>query len=548
MSTKRLLSLLVAMILLLGIIAGCGTSKEPDKTDPADPGDKEVVDKDKEDEEEPSTSDREIITVSMNVMDAEKNGNNPKMDYVKEKFGLEFEYWPVNWGDWNEKINNWISVNDTPDLIWWDLKGAQSNQYKTWAKQGAFTPIPYDMIAKYPNLQDRVDNMESFKHLEVDGELYAWPSSRRYDPMVKNTYTSVWLYRRDWAKEVGLYNEDDVYEWEEWKTLIKTVIEKDPGGNGAGNTAGLVMPPWAFPHASVLFIGSVPAEGNETCAYIKVDDEWVWPPTLDSYKEEVVETWKMYQDGLIWKDNMGFSGGEDEELFKGGRAFARYQGGVGVFNNFSKEMLENRVIEKDTDMGPAIVKDRNGDVWLTQTEDYWTVTAFSNKVDEEKMDRILEFWDFLNSEEGLLFNELGFEGQDYEIDANGEVKVLWEIDPETDRYVSPYADYAFGAFTPATLVPEINHTAMEYGINEFVGLYEKLNELNFKVKPVNYDMAFFSAPEKDKYGNFGMDAKTKLSEIIANPNADPAAEWEAWVESMMPRVQPVLDELNEGLK
>jgi len=86
------------------------------------------------------------------------------------------------------------------------------------------------------------------------------------------------------------------------------------------------------------------------------------------------------------------------------------------------------------------------------------------------------------------------------------------------------------AFTPATLVPEINHTAMEYGINEFVGLYEKLNELNFKVKPVNYDMAFFSAPEKDKYGNFGMDAKTKLSEIIANPNADPAAEWEAWVE------------------
>jgi hypothetical protein len=85
-------------------------------------------------------------------------------------------------------------------------------------------------------------------------------------------------------------------------------------------------------------------------------------------------------------------------------------------------------------------------------------------------------------------------------------------------------------------------------IQQEIWLGEELNELNFKVKPVNYDMAFFSAPEKDKYGNFGMDAKTKLSEIIANPNADPAAEWEAWVESMMPRVQPVLDELNEGLK
>ena len=44
---------------------------------------------------------------------------------------------------------------------------------------------------------------------------------------------------------------------------------------------------------------------------------------------------------------------------------------------------------------------------------------------------------------------------------------------------------AFGAFTPATLVPEINHTAMEFGINEHISLYEKLNKLNFKVKPVN---------------------------------------------------------------
>ena len=198
--------------------------------------------------------------------------------------------------------------------------------------------------------------------------MYAWPSSEGTIQWLRIHIPSVWIYRRDWAKAVGLYNEDDIYEWEEWKNLIKTVIEKDPGGNGAGNTAGLVMPPWAFPHAPVLFIGSVPAEGNETCAYIKVDGEWVWPPTLDSYKEEVVETWQMYQDGLIWKDNMGFSGGEDEELFKAGRAFARYQGGVGVYNNFSKEMLENGVIEKDTDMGPAIVKDRNGDVWLTQTE------------------------------------------------------------------------------------------------------------------------------------------------------------------------------------
>ena len=211
-------------------------------------------------------------------------------------------------------------------------------------------------------------------------------------------------------------------------------------------------------------------------------------------------------------------------------------------------MMENDIIDSPDAVAPVIIKDRNGDVWMTQTEDYWTVTAFSSKVDEKKMDRVLEFWDFLNSEEGLLFNELGFEGKDYEIGSDGKVKVLWEIDPKTGGYISPYRDYAFGAFTPATLIPEPKHTDQEYGVKEFVGLYEKLNKLNFKVKPFDYEMSFFSAPNKDKYGNFGADAKAKLAEIIANPNIDPAAEWEAWVESMMPRVQPILDELNANLK
>ena len=125
---------------------------------------------------------------------------------------------------------------------------------------------------------------------------------------------------------------------------------------------------------------------------------------LESYKEEVVETWKMFQEGLIWKDNMSFSGTEDEEMFKAGRAFARYQTGIWVLNGWTQEMMENDIIDSPDAVAPVIIKDRNGDVWMTQTEDYWTVTAFSSKVDEKKMDRVLEFWDFLNSEDLLSTN------------------------------------------------------------------------------------------------------------------------------------------------
>lgn len=542
MNFNKLFCLLLAVILFGSILTSCGDSKkQPVKT--TDPP------KESEKGEEPieKSADREVITVSMNVMEAEKCGNNPKSDYVLEKFGIKFDYIPVSWGDWNEKITTWISTGDTPDLIWWDLKGTQSNQYRTWANQGAFSPIPTDMLSKYPNLKKNVDSMESFKALEVDGKLYAWPSSRNNPPEVKNTYGSVFTYRRDWARAVGLYKEKDIYTWDEWKTLVKAVIDQDPGENGIGQTAGIVMPTWAFPHAAVLFIGSVPAEGNETCSYIKLDDEWVWPPMLDSYKDEVEETWKLYQDGLIWKDNMQFKGNEDEELFKAGRAFARYSTGIGTINSFQDELIKNDLTKDKEAVGPVIIKDRNGDAWMTQTEDYWTVTAFSSKVDEAKMERVLELWDFLNSDEGILFQQLGFEGQDYKL--NGEqIEVLWEKDDKTGNYTNPYSEMRFGEFTPACLTPAPSPVDAEYGVRQWEDLYTSLNEINFKVKPFNYEMSFFSAPNKDKYGNFGSDVKAKMQELIANAKADPAAEWDAFIQSMMPRVQPILDELNQGIK
>ena len=51
--------------------------------------------------------------------------------------------------------------------------------------------------------------MESFKHLEVDGKLYAWPSSRRYDQWSKIPMDRLDIPQR-WAKAVGLHNEDDI--------------------------------------------------------------------------------------------------------------------------------------------------------------------------------------------------------------------------------------------------------------------------------------------------------------------------------------------------
>ena len=63
---------------------------------------------------------------------------------------------------------------------------------------------------------------------------------------------------------------------------------------------------------------------------------------------------------------------------------------------------------------------------------------------------------------------------------------------------------------------------------------------------MDYEVAFFSAPYMDRFGGFGMDVKNALIEIMVN-STDPESDWDAFIETMMPRVQPILNELNDGL-
>lgn len=263
------------------------------------------------------------LEISMSVRYADQCGTHVRNEIIKEKFNLTFEYVPVNWSDWNEKIRTWIAMDDAPDILHMDLKGAQSNEFKSWAKQGAFSPFLEEYFASRPNLKKVYDESPTIPYLKVDGVLYGWPglnSYRGYDDRVDDPY---WTYRRDWAKAVGKYKENDIYTWEEWLDLIRTVMEEDPGNNGPGNTAGLVMPPWAFPHAPVLLIGPPATDGNESCSYFQQDGVYVWPPATEEYKTGVKITYDMYQEGLIYQDNILFTSSENVDMFVGGARLCR---------------------------------------------------------------------------------------------------------------------------------------------------------------------------------------------------------------------------------
>ncbi len=544
---KKLLTLVLALLMVLSLVA-CSPAETPAES-PADTAGAESPASDGGDAAEEPAEGSELtpVVLSQNVLDAEKHGKHARNEFVKEKFNLTYEYIPVSWGDWNEKIRTWISTDDAPDLINWDLKAASSTEYFDWARQGAFAPITEEMVSKYEELYSFYQTSESVAAYKVDGELYCWPANRNNPPEIDNVYTSYYIIRKDWAEAVGLYNENDEYTWEEWKELLRAVIAQDPGGNGAAN-AGIVLPTWGFPNGAVTFLNAPAAEGNETCSYIKVDGQYIWPAATEEYKAAVVETYNMYQEGLIYRDNISFTGTEADDMFKAGLAFAAYNV-AGSMNSWTTDMIRDGVIDERGDVAPAVVYGMDGNWYMTQTEDYWTVTAFNHNITEEKMDRALMFWNYLNTTEGIRLRWLGIEGVDYEVTGPNpeDVEILWEYDEETETYISPYVNDAFNEASPAGLAPTGNPAEIQFQYDLQQIVWDKMAEGKATIKELDYEMSVFSGPNKDRYGTFGSDAKERMTQILADPNCDPAAEWDAFIEEMMPRVQPVLDELNAGL-
>lgn len=544
---KKLLTLVLALLMVLSLVA-CSPAETPAES-PADTAGAESPASDGGDAAEEPAEGSELtpVVLSQNVLEAEKHGNHARNEFVKEKFNLTYEYIPVSWGDWNEKIRTWVSTDDAPDLINWDLKAASSTEYFDWAKQGAFAPITEEMVSKYEELYSFYQTSESVAAYKVDGELYCWPANRNNPPEIDNVYTSYYVIRKDWAEAVGLYNEDDEYTWEEWKELLRAIIAQDPGGNGVSN-AGIVLPTWGFPNGAVTFLNAPAAEGNETCSYIKVDGQYIWPAATEEYKAAVVETYNMYQEGLIYRDNISFTGTEADDMFKAGLAFAAYNV-AGSMNSWTTDMIRDGVIDERGDVAPAVVYGMDGNWYMTQTEDYWTVTAFNHNITEEKMDRALMFWNYLNTTEGIRLRWLGIEGVDYEVTGPNpeDVEILWEYDEETETYISPYVNDAFNEASPAGLAPTGNPAEIQFQYDLQQIVWDKMAEGKATIKKLDYEMSVFSGPNKDRYGTFGSDAKERMTQILADPNCDPAAEWDAFIEEMMPRVQPVLDELNAGL-
>ncbi len=551
MSKKRFLTLLLSLFVLVGA-TGCGatgtvaTPSDSATASATESASAEATPAASSEAAAPESANpfAEKMVISTCTIDAEKAGKSPLDEYFNKKFNVEYQFIPVTWGDWKEKVRAWVAADDMPDVLWWDMKIQDTGEFKTWAESGAFKALPDD-LSTYPNLKAWYDKMQSPKAmLTVNGKLVGWPATRNNPEWVRDTYQGCATYRRDWAKAVGLYKEGDIYTFDEVKALIKAVQEKDPGNNGKGQTIPLSFEAWAFP--GTLMEGVAFQEPRDP--YIKdANGKWIPSWSTADYKEEVKFVTDLYRTGYVWKDQMMVQGSEGSDKFRAGSVFMHWGNSNSGWSTDNYDiMLKNGIIKDIDAIGPMLVlsaKD-NKTFWLTQTEDYWTVSNFNHKVDDAKMTRVLAMWDWLMSEEGRSFQAFGVPDKDFTANGDGTYNVLWAKDAN-NVLQNPYPDDQVSKFHFRQAgwrgdFPELARKDTDILMGQLMNF--QLNNPDFRRHDMNWDLRTFGGENFKKLGNYGSDINDKIKALCGGKE-DVDKAWDAVVAEYLPKCQPVIDEL-----
>ncbi len=527
---KKLLSILMAITLLAGTLAACSSEPETETPPTGESGETEQA----------ATDDfSEKVTLNLNVIFTEKQDIDPRYDYVKEMFNVDFDLVACSLNDVKEKTRIWVAGGDMPDIMWTDMDLNLFSELKQWAEGGVLKEFP--SLESYPNLQAIKDTIPSYEYLQVDGKDYFYLGGRGLEEM-NFSGPEMYIYRKDWAEQLGMYQ--DEYTWEEMIELAKAFSEQDPGGNGAGNTIGMAAIGWAYP------VNTIVARFNPTMAnFTASDDGYVWGASLPESLEGIMAAKELYDENVFWREQAL------AQNFDGPSKFQAGQVGILYHNLFSNNVVTtidgfkqaNPDINVNDAIGVMKIVSDEGTYPVIETTEFWGTISFSSTIEDEEMHRFLAMHDWLNSPEGLELRTYGLEGVDY--NKNGdEYEILWEKD-ENGVYISPYepeSDRLLNMFqiTEAAnySMPTLPEDAQILG-QEVV---EYMQSEQAEVIPLEREIRAFSAPTKDKY-NLVNDYREKVIELILNSD-DIESDYNSWLAEMQPTADEIIAELNEGLQ
>ncbi|GIQ68019.1 extracellular solute-binding protein [Xylanibacillus composti] len=139
-------------------------------------------------------------------------------EYLKEKINATIDIQPIEWGQWDEKVNLMIASQEPMDIFF----TAQWSNYAVNVSKGAFLELD-DLLANTEAGQSIVNSLDPafINGSKIDGKNYGIPTNKEL------AASAGYIYRTDIAEELGL-NMDSVKSNADLGPILQKVKEAKP--------------------------------------------------------------------------------------------------------------------------------------------------------------------------------------------------------------------------------------------------------------------------------------------------------------------------------
>ena len=540
MIKKRWLSvLLVVVILLFAAFTGCGKgSDEPSGKTPAD-----SATDGNEKKEGVTPVNKEEVEISVALWDLSEFGKDEVGQAIADKLKVKINPVPLSWDNDVEQIKLFAATGEMPDIVA-TYTADDPARFYSWIDQGITRAIPADMVAKYPNLQKVFENSPIGNAIrDIKGEYRYIPRPSSKSNLYLANQQAIY-YRKDWLANVGI---DKVPEtMDEFYQMLVAFKEDDPNQNGVADTYG-------FTASKMLPLTTFfPSYGIDPESWVKEDDgKWV-PGYLSERNIEPLKYFQeLYREGLLdpeftiagWKQAI-------QKITSGSFGAMIRNADVHWLNKTINSIFgeANPDVENPLDvlgvMGP-LKKDADSEAKWPMFLDAGG-SEISSEVDDAKLDRILELYEYLLSDEGRMLLRYGIENKNYKM--NGD-KIELINDPETNE------PYVMSVKFPSTVIGSLADWDFDNDAdpNSLVQIPQEYRELGKTVREEynkaamdqNLAVKYLSTPTKDTLTISYQDSYTQM--IIGEEDIETA--FPKFVEECMAKdLGKAIEEVNAVVK
>lgn len=403
---KRIIAMILTACMAASLVTGCGGKSEETGTQ------KETVQSGTETSDaEPSAETVEFsvygsiwdpYTETSDILDKWQEDTNTKINFE----------WAQS-DSFSSQLAAKVASQDLPDVVI-----IQDGSAQELIDEGAIVPITEYIEKDCPNFLSLLSDEDMAHVRNQDGEIYG------LGLVMDNRAALSTAVRTDWLTNLGL---SQPTTWDEWVNVWTQFVEQDANGNG--DTKDEI--PLAVSYANFYMLESI--FGINSNGQFSVEDgKYIYDPENPKYEAFLDGMRELYEKGILYKE---FITCDDSQLSTIGA-----NNTLGTMVNWAEQAKTLSLGARETDEDALFscitpITGPNGDAAIPSRLKFQQTTFFTQAaVESGNIDRILQTFDFLYSEEGIKLTNFGIEGQTYDmVDGTPTVKAPYNTDFATAR-------------------------------------------------------------------------------------------------------------------